>query len=130
MSGSYTVNIRFICYTSVTRTLVDSSLSGTYALLTTSVTTYTALPPPDKRFLYFFCLFGVRYLYPVICDSTISSDSHFNLLSKHLFYIFILNNHVFAVYFRKKWIYLRHGVDVSDDITITKAVRRVNGLVF
>ena len=28
--------------------------------------------------------------------------------------------------FVKKWIYWRHGVDVSDDVTITKAIRRVN----
>ena len=28
------------------------------------------LPPPDKHFSRFFCPFGVRYLYPVICDVT------------------------------------------------------------
>ena len=30
----------------------------------------------------------------------------------------------------KKWIYWRHGVDVSDDVTTTKAIRRVNDKMF
>ena len=34
---------------------------------------------------------------------------------------------MFAVYFPKKWIYWRHGVDVGDEVTTTKAIRRVNG---
>ena len=34
--------------------------------------------------------------------------------------------------FVKKWIYWRHGVDVSDDVTTTttKAIRRVNDNMF
>ena len=31
--------------------------------------------------------------------------------------------HLFS---KKKWIYWCHGVDVSDDVTTTKALRRVN----
>ena len=36
------------------------------------------------------------------------------------------------VFFRKKnkWIYWRHCVDVSDDVTTTNAVRRVNDKMF
>ena len=34
------------------------------------------LPSPDKHFLPIFCAFGVRYLYPLICDSTISYTVH------------------------------------------------------
>ena len=50
---------------------------------------------------------------------------------KHFFCNFILNNHVSAVYLRKKeWIHRRHCVDVSDDITSTKAIRRVNAKMF
>ena len=50
---------------------------------------------------------------------------------KHFFYNCIFNNHVFAVYFRsKKWIYWRHSVNVCDDVTTTKAIRRVNDKIF
>ena len=53
------------------------------------------------------------------------------LVIKTLFYNFILNNHVSAVYFRtKKWIYWRHGVYFNDDVTTTKAIRRVNDNMF
>ena len=38
---------------------------------------------------------------------------------------------VSAVYFcKKKWIKWRLGVDVSDDVTTTKAIRRVNDKMF
>ena len=30
------------------------------------------------------------------------------------------------IFVKNKWFYWRHGVDVSDDITTTKAIRRVN----
>ena len=33
-------------------------------------------------------------------------------------------------FFVKKWIYWRHCVDVSDDVTSTKAIRRVNDKMF
>ena len=54
------------------------------------------------------------------------------MLSKNFFYNFVLNNNVSPFYFRKtnKWIYWRHGVDVSDDVTNTKAIRRVNDKMF
>ena len=32
--------------------------------------------------------------------------------------------------FVKKWIYWRHGVEVSDDVTTTKAIRRDNDKMF
>ena len=32
--------------------------------------------------------------------------------------------------FVKKWIYWRHGVDVNNDVTTTKAIRRVNDKMF
>ena len=32
--------------------------------------------------------------------------------------------------FVKKWIYWRHGVDVSDDVTTTMAIRRANDKYF
>ena len=32
--------------------------------------------------------------------------------------------------FVKKWIYWRHGVDVSDDVTTAKAIIRVNDMMF
>ena len=40
--------------------------------------------------------------------------------------------HVSAVYFRKEnnGLIWRHGVDVSDDVTTTKAIRRVNDKMF
>ena len=38
---------------------------------------------------------------------------------------------MFVVYFRKnELIFRRHGVDVSDDVTTTKAIRRINGKIF
>ena len=52
----------YIPYTYVNWPFSVSYLSGSYALLTTSATTFTALPPPAKRFSHFFCPFGVRYL--------------------------------------------------------------------
>ena len=52
------------------------------------------------------------------------------LVIKTLFYNFILNNHVSAIYFRKKMIYYCHGVDISDDVSTTKAIRRVNKKTF
>ena len=54
------------------------------------------------------------------------------LVIKTFFYNFILNKHVSAVYFRKKkhWIFWRHNVDVSDDVTTTNAIRRVNDKMF
>ena len=30
------------------------------------------------------------------------------------------------IFVKNKWINWRHGVDVSDDVTTTKAIRRVN----
>ena len=30
------------------------------------------------------------------------------------------------IFIKSNWIYWRHGVDVSDDVTTTKAIRRVN----
>ena len=54
------------------------------------------------------------------------------LVIKTILYNFILNNHVIAVYFREKskWIYWRQGDDVSDDVTTTKGLRRVNDKMF
>ena len=54
------------------------------------------------------------------------------ILSNLVIKIFILKNYVSAVYFRKKnkWIYWRKGVDVSDDVTTTKAIRRANDKMF
>ena len=34
------------------------------------------------------------------------------------------------IFVKKIWIYWRHGVDVSDDVTTTKAIRRVNDKMF
>ena len=34
------------------------------------------------------------------------------------------------IFVKKKWIYWRHCVDVSDDFTTTKAIRRVNDKMF
>ena len=34
------------------------------------------------------------------------------------------------IFVKKKQIYLRHGVDVSVDVTSTKAIRRVNDKTF
>ena len=34
------------------------------------------------------------------------------------------------IFVKNKWIYLRRGVDVSDDVTTTKAIRRVNYKMF
>ena len=57
LSVSYTVHIRFVRYTSVHSPPLRR------------------LPSPDKHFLQIFCPFGVHYLYPFICDSTINFDS-------------------------------------------------------
>ena len=52
-------------------------------------------------------------------------------LSKHFLYNFILNNDVFAVLFHNlSQIYMRYGVDVSDDVTTPKAIRCANGKIF
>ena len=83
LSVSYTLHMRFVRYTSVTRTFVDRSFFITCSvrmrfsrLPRRSSPPLRRLPTPDKPFLHFFCPFGVRYLYPVICDSTIRSVSH------------------------------------------------------
>ena len=34
------------------------------------------------------------------------------------------------IFVKNKWINWRHGVDVSDDVNITKAIRRVNDKFF
>ena len=34
------------------------------------------------------------------------------------------------IFVKNKWIYWRHGVDVSDEVTTTKAIRRVNDKMF
>ena len=34
------------------------------------------------------------------------------------------------IFVKNKWINWRHGVDVSDDVTTTKAIRRVNDKMF
>ena len=85
LSVSYTVHIRFVRYTSVTRTLIGHSLSVSCSVRMCSLRLsrqhsppLRRLPSPDKHFLQIFCPFGVRYLYPYICDSTINIilDNH------------------------------------------------------
>ena len=71
LSVSYTVHIRCVRYASLSRTLVDRSLSVTCSAHMRSLRLPWRLPSPDEHFLQFFCPFGVRYLYPLICDSTI-----------------------------------------------------------
>ena len=77
LSVSYTVHIHFVCYTSVTRTLVDNSLSVTCLAHMRSLRLLQRLPSPDKHFLHFSVrLASVTFirLYvtaPLICDSTI-----------------------------------------------------------
>ena len=34
------------------------------------------------------------------------------------------------IFVKNKWINRRHGVDLSDDVTTTKAIRRVNRKMF
>ena len=34
------------------------------------------------------------------------------------------------IFVKNKWINWRHGVDVSDDVSTTKAIRRVNDMLF
>ena len=34
------------------------------------------------------------------------------------------------IYVKNKWIYWRRGIDVSDAVTTTKAIRRVNDKLF
>ena len=34
------------------------------------------------------------------------------------------------IFVKNKWIYWRYGVDVSDDVTTIKAIRRVNDKMF
>ena len=72
------MHIRFVRYTSVTRTLVGRPLSVSCSVRMRYLglprrhsPPLRRLPSPDKHFLQIFCLFGVRYLYPFICDSTI-----------------------------------------------------------
>ena len=79
LSVSYMVHIRFVRYTSVTRAFVDHSLFVTFSVRMRSIRLprrslphLRRLPSPDKQFLHIFCPFSVRYLYPFICDSTIS----------------------------------------------------------
>ena len=93
LSVAYTVHIRFVRYTSVTHTAKYVSwpffvryLSVEYAILMRFMLSLHVLRPsspprqlssPDDHriniFCIVFCSFGVRYLYPVICDSTIMS---------------------------------------------------------
>ena len=81
LSVPYTVHIRFVRYTSVTRTFGDRSLSvaslvrmHSLRLPRRSSQPLRRLPSPDKQFLHIFCPFGVRYPYPFICDSTITDS--------------------------------------------------------
>ena len=88
----YTLHIRYMFVFSVIHplfirqsTLVDRSLSVKYALLIRFMRSlhvsrrlhrhrdnFHHWRPPDNHFFFaFFCPFGVRYPYPVICDSTI-----------------------------------------------------------
>ena len=71
----------FFRYTSVTRTLLGRSLSVTCSVRMCSSRLPRRHSPPLRRvpstykhFLQIFCPFGVRYLYPFICDSTIRKD--------------------------------------------------------
>ena len=64
LSVSYTVHIRFVHYTSVTRRFIDQSLSVTCAVHMRTLQLPRRSSPP--------LLLGVSYLYPVICDSTIT----------------------------------------------------------
>ena len=34
------------------------------------------------------------------------------------------------IFVKNAWIYWRYGVDVSDDVTTTKAIRRVNDKMY
>ena len=47
-----------------------------------------------------------------------------------MMYHFIANNDVSTIYFVFLWIYLRHTVDVSDDITNLEAMRGANYKMF
>ena len=53
LCATYSFYPLYILYTYVSWPFSISYLSGTYALLTTSATTFTALPKPDKRFSHF-----------------------------------------------------------------------------
>ena len=125
-SGSYMVHIRFVLYTSVTRTLVGRSLSVTCSVPMRSLRLprghsppLRRLPSPDKHLLLFFCPFGVHYLYPLMCDSTIYQHATFlphdciqlNLLitlrhveismikvGKHTWYLLNLSNFTLNIY--------------------------------
>ena len=55
LSVSYTVNIRFVRFTSVTLTLIDRSLSVTCSVRMRSLQLPRRLTSPDKHFLHFFC---------------------------------------------------------------------------
>ena len=35
-----------------------------------------------------------------------------------------------SIFVKNSWIYWRHDVDISDDVTTTKAIRRVNDKMF
>ena len=108
LSVSYTVHIRFVRYTSVTRTLVDRSLSVTCSVRLRSLRLPRRpsppprrFPSPDKYFLHFFCPFDNRYLYPLICDSTIYIRQHHKLF--HLvFYTLPLIRHAHNTHTRAR----------------------------
>ena len=94
LSVAYTLHIRFVRFASVTHTAKSVSwpffvryLYVTYALLMLLCGPYTFRKNPHLHgddfhhwmntgwtfFLHFFCPFGIRYPYPLICDSTISA---------------------------------------------------------
>ena len=79
LSVSYMVYFPFVRYTSVTLTKVDRSLSVTCVVRMHSLQLPRRLPPPDKLFLHFFCPYGIHYLYPLICDSTITFKTNIKM---------------------------------------------------
>ena len=125
-SISYTVHIRFVCYTSVTCTWVDCSLSITcpvrmrsFQLLGWPSPPPRRLPSPDKH----FCLFSVHLLSvsfirsyvtaPLICYSTIS---HKNIsiakLWKNRFCKTFPQNIKWCLTFFSKCMYMIYHIDV------------------
>ena len=104
--------------TSVSSPLFVRYLSGNYALLMRFMRSLhlprrPSSPPrqlstPDKHFLHFFCPFGVRSRYPVICDSTFSVTAcHISLTKGNIrlnYYTYIITvckkslNHLLRAY--------------------------------
>ena len=98
LSVSYTVYIRFVCYTFVTLTFVDRFLSVTCLVSMCSLWLPRRSAPPlrrlqsiDKYILHFFFPFDIRYPYPLSDCHTLRDSTNSPLTDSNISCPFVSN---------------------------------------